>query len=292
MFRMVALLVLSSSMLSSAFSGCHTKQSAARPSETPGRDNPTGEVKVLAEGFHSSIVDSFVAVLRDPETYSALLKLDGNLPKVDPEFFKSNTVIAAFLGQRNTGGYSVTIGRDASGRIQVAEKAPGKDVMVPQMITSPFKLVSVPTGNAAPVSLSLDPTFHQRVQTYKVTSGSFKASGGMTGRGEVFRLEGEIETMREVELVTISFALKSAGASQQRSLNDYATGLVRNNRLNVNKLSDGGLVDTPSGGLRANGEFLPENKLILRLSGIPIMVPESYTGEGSFEAKMVSASAN
>jgi hypothetical protein len=292
MLRIVAALTLSSLLFSGGgTSGCRRKQSAAPPSETPGRENTMGELKVLAEGFHSSIVNSFIAVVRDAETYDALLKLDSNLPKVDPEFFKTNTIIAAFLGQRNTGGYSVTVSRDAGGRIQINEKVPGKDVMVPQMITSPFKLVSI-QSSGAPASLSLGRAFQQRVQTYKVTSASFKISGGLTGRGDEFRLEGEIQTMREADLVTISFALKSAGASRERSLNDYATGLVRNNRLNVNKLSDGGLVDPPSGGLRAKGEFLPDNKLVLKFSGIQIMVPESYTGEGSLEAKMVSASAN
>jgi hypothetical protein len=289
--KTVAMVVLSSFMLAGGAWGCRSRQSAA-PSQTPGRENPTGELKVLGEGFHSSISNSFIAVIREAETYAALMKLEGNLPQVDPDLFKSHAVIAAFLGQRNTGGYSVAITRDANGRIGVAEKAPGKGVMVPQMITSPFKLVSIPVGDAAPVALSVEPTFEQRAQTYKVTSGSFKIMGGVGGRGAEFRLAGEMQTMREADLITVSLELKSVGTPKERTLNDYATGLIKNDRLIINKLSDGGLVDSPSGGLRAEGDFLPNNKLSLKLIGFPIMVPDGYTGSGSIEAEMIAGSAN
>src|SRR5256885_9485503 len=68
-----------------------------------------GDIKVLAEGFHSKITKPFVAVVRDAETYAALTRLDENLPKLDADFFKESVAVAAFLGERNTGGYSVEI---------------------------------------------------------------------------------------------------------------------------------------------------------------------------------------
>src|SRR5437870_13019545 len=59
-----------------------------------------GEIKVLAEGFHSPIERPFAGLFRDAETYLALTKLDNNLPQLNEEFFKSNVVIAAYLGTR------------------------------------------------------------------------------------------------------------------------------------------------------------------------------------------------
>src|SRR6266571_7832283 len=91
-------------------SGCRTKQSAKSQVNTPPMPQTEtgksgiGELKALAEGFHSSITSPFVAVIRGEETYSSLMKLEPTLPKLGGDFFKSNVVIAAFLGQRNTGG--------------------------------------------------------------------------------------------------------------------------------------------------------------------------------------------
>src|SRR5207247_341740 len=71
---------------------------------TPNQETSTSAIKVLAEGFHSSVTHPFVAVVRDPETYTELLKLDANLPKLDSVVFRSNALVAAFLEERNTGG--------------------------------------------------------------------------------------------------------------------------------------------------------------------------------------------
>src|SRR5439155_21782063 len=116
MLKTFALLMLSMFALSSGASGCHAKQNAALPTQTPNSKTSTNAIKVLAEGFHSSITNPFIAVVRDAGTYAELMKLDNTLPKLDAEFFNSNAVIAAYLGTRNTGGYSVEISFGASGR--------------------------------------------------------------------------------------------------------------------------------------------------------------------------------
>src|SRR5438270_4765585 len=152
MLNTIVLLMLSTFVLSSGASGCHAKQNAALPTQTPNTEASTKALKVLGEGFHSAITHPFIAVIRDALTYAELMKLDNALPKLDAEFFKSNAVIAAYLGTRNTGGYSVEIKWGAGSSIglapakpfiYIAEKAPAKGVMVPQMITSPFKIVSL-----------------------------------------------------------------------------------------------------------------------------------------------------
>src|SRR5712692_2369133 len=139
-FVLVAILALTLSIGSASESYVNQNRAKSK-TETQMTDNPS-EPKVLAEGFHSSITRPFVGVVRDFETYEALVTLDGNLPRLDEEFFKTNIVVAAFLGERNTGGYSVEITR-GEGRIYVVERVPAKGVMVAQMITSPYKIVSL-----------------------------------------------------------------------------------------------------------------------------------------------------
>src|SRR6266478_5354199 len=120
MLKTIVILMLSTFALSTGASGCHAKQNAALPPQTPNSETTTKGLKVLAEGFHSSVTNPFIAVVRDAETYSELTRLDNNLPKLDEEFFKSNIVVAAFLGERNTGGYSVEITREANGDTRIS----------------------------------------------------------------------------------------------------------------------------------------------------------------------------
>src|SRR5947209_7717951 len=74
-----------------------------------------GDLKVLAEGSVSPINTSFVGVFRDAETYASLRGQAVNLPELKADFFKSNIVIAAFLGERNTGGYSIAMAQQPNG---------------------------------------------------------------------------------------------------------------------------------------------------------------------------------
>ncbi len=66
------------------------------------------DMKILAEGAYSEIEQPFVAVVRDAETYAVLRELVGALPEMSESDFSKHVVIAAFLGTRSTGGYSVT----------------------------------------------------------------------------------------------------------------------------------------------------------------------------------------
>ena len=170
MLKTIVLLMLSTFALSSGASGCHAKQNAALPTQTPNTEATTKGLKVLAEGFHSAITHPFIAVIRDAGTYAELMKLDNTLPKLDSEFFKSNAVIAAYLGTRNTGGYSVeirwgtglSVGRTpAKPSMYIEEKAPAKGVMVPQMITSPFKVVSLEVNPTDNIMVASDSAWRQ-----------------------------------------------------------------------------------------------------------------------------------
>lgn len=249
------------------------------------------DLKVLAEGFHSSITEPFVAVVRDADTYDALRKHDANLPNVDADFFKTNIVIAAFLGERNTGGYSIEISKQPLGEIRVAERAPGKDMMVPQMITTPFKVVSVSRAETPAVLLSMGETFLQRAQRYRISSGSFQVSGGFAGGTRSFQLAGKFQVMHLGELITFGFAIVSKDAPRERGLRDSGTGIVTDGRIVVSKLSHGSLLDPPSGDLEISGSFLEKNMLRLEINSGEVNIPENYSGRGTIDAEMVATSA-
>src|ERR1700738_2537949 len=289
------LLAGSSFPLAGGALGSHAKQPATSKTDKPApgiekEQAKQGELKVLADGYHSAITKSFVAVVRDASTYAALVKLDGNLPKLDEEFFKSNAVIAAFLGERNTGGYSVDLVPEGPGGFRVVEKKPGKDIMVPQMITSPFKLVSVSAGVASPIWLELGDAWN-RQQKYVVMKGTFIMSGGIAGRVEEFGLEGQVLVMRGGRLATFKFLLKKAGATNQHMLFEFATGIVDDNgAITIFKLGAGSLVSQPNSGLQARGRFADnDNRLLFGFTSLPSMIADGYSGKGNIEAGILGS---
>ena len=194
------------------------------------QNNNSGELKTLAEGSQSSITDPFVAVIRDDATYAKLRKMEPKLPRLEADFFRLNIVVAAFLGTRNTGGYSVEISRIENGKIRVAERAPAKDAMTAQVITSPFKLVSFSPQGSTAVDLSAGEIFQQRAQLYRISGGTFRGGGGLAGRNESYQLNGKLQLSRLGDLVTIGFALVGDGSERERSLRGSATGVIKERR--------------------------------------------------------------
>ena len=290
--KMIAITALSAFLISGGGgSGCQTKKISAANIEKPTPEKPaTGDLTVLAEGPNSAINNSFVAVVRDADTYDALTKLEERLPKRDADFFKTNIVVAAFLGQRPTGGYGVEITHNPGGELRLVESTPRG--MVTQAITAPFKVVSFSVSGLPPVSLTVDKAFQERLQLYRVTTGKFKTIGGFAGRSEEFPLEGQLQLTREHDLITVAFALKGSGSSGERALIDTATGVMKDGRLVIQKLSHGSLVGIPSGALHATATFQETNGLLLELDTGPVEVPDGFSGKGTVTAVMVAASAN
>lgn len=293
MLKAITILTLTSFAI--GFSGVPSCREEPNKTDKPVVENQktdSGEFKTLAESSHSAITDPFVAVIRDPQTYEKIRKLDASLPKLEADFFRLNTVIAAFLGTRNTSGYSVAISRSANGEIRVAEKAPPKDAMTAQVITSPYKLVSFSPAGTTAVVLSLGETFQQRAQLHRISSGNFRLSGGFAGRTEAFQLNGKLQLTRLGDLITIGFAIVSSGGQRERSLRDSATGIIKDGQILINRMSHGSLLDPPSGDLEVKGKLVEKNQLTLELSSKAINVPESYGGGGTILADLVAASAN
>ena len=290
-FKLITVALLTSLAFSGGMPfGCRANHDNKNMTST--NSDSSGDLKVLAEGSVSPITTSFVGVFRDAESYAALRAQATNLPELRADFFKSNLVIAAFLGERNTGGYSLAISQQPTGQIRIAEKAPRPDAIVAQMITSPFKLVSMATNGTPPVQLSLDERFNQRGQLYRISNGSFTISGGFAGRTEQYKLAGKLQVMRLAGVISIGLAIVSEGATRERSLRDFATGLASSDGVAISRLSRGSLVDAPSGDLQVKGKFAEKNRLLLDLTTGPVTVPDGYSGKGTIEAEMVAASAN
>ncbi len=292
MFKLILVSMLSWSLLSAAgASGCRTRQGTnlqdqkPLPSPVEKQMPGTSDLKILAEGFHPSINEPFIAVIRDAETYDALTKLEGSLPRLDAGFFDSNVVVAAFLGQRNTGGYAVEIARETNGQLRVTEKKPDKGMMVPQMITSPFKIISVEAGQNSPlaVAVTLDDAWNARMQRYRITSSTFTSGGGFAGRTEQFRLEGEARVIRIDKLVTLAFEIYSSNSQKKRSLIEFATGIENDRGIVLQKFSADKLVDNPNPGLQATGS-IDEKGLSLQIGSRPTNVADGYSGSRCIDA--------
>lgn len=292
--KRIVLVTLSSLLISGGASGCRAKQNTkyqiGGPAPVIEKGQPReSELKVLAEGAQSAIKNPFVALVRDADTYAALTNLDGNLPKLDDEFFKTKVVVAAFLGERNTGGYSVEISREAVG-IRVTEKKPGKDMMVTQMITSPFKIVAVEGVSNPPVWLALDDAWQSRMSLFHVTNARFTMSGGIAGTREEFSLGGAIGVLRAGNLATFQFRLIAPATTKRRALIGHATGVVgSDNNIKVSRMSADSFIDPPNTGLQADGMFSDGGKkLLLNLLSRPSMIADGYSGRGSIEAAVTN----
>ena len=295
--QLIIATIISLSFSGGSTSGCraeHNTGSQVNKPSVPEEDNKvSSELKVLAEGFHSSITSPFVAVIRDEETYLALNNLEGKLPKLEADFFKSKVLIAAFLGQRNTGGFSVQIVQSADGEIRVSEAKPGKGMMVPQMITSPFRMVSVSVGKSSPVRLVLDPVWNSSMRNYSVTNGTFTMTGGIAGRSEKFRLAGHVGLLREQGLITFSFRLWNNAEKNKVMLADFATGMVQDSGvITIPVLSAGALVNPPNDGLKARGQLTNNDaKISIDFASLTSMIADGFSGMGRFEAVMVLPTA-
>jgi hypothetical protein len=234
----------------------------------------------------TAVFDSFVAVARDAQTYAALRALNNNLPQMDAEFFKTNAVVAAFLGQRRTGGFSVVITSAADGSVRVSEKAPPADAMVTMALTTPYKIVSVPLKEETPLSLTLDKTWQEMMRPYRVRASEFNSGGGFAGRYEKLTLEGDIRVMRSGDLATFLFELNATGGKKERSLKDVSSGVVeKDGSVVIGSLDADKLVDHPRPPLHATGAFTEnEGKLSLSFTSLPTIVADGFGGTGKLEA--------
>lgn len=296
----IFVLLLSLALNGAGAAGCGTKRNEAQQNvNRPGNDNaavkPTperveervsDEVKVLAGGAYGKVNDAFVAVARDAETYAALRELVDGLPQVDADFFKKNIVVAAFLGQRRTGGYGVEMMLAENNRLRVSSTSPPAGSMTTQALTAPFKVVSVPDLEHRSLAVEIGPAWNEETRPYRIASGEFMTGGGFAGRIERLQLAGDIRVSRLGKLVTFVFDVKSTGGTKPRSLQNTATGVVgADGSIGGAAVDAGTLVDFPRSALGIKGNFREnEAKLSLSFESLPSNVNDGYSGQGKLEA--------
>ena len=273
--------------------GCGTKrpQSAtatpARPEADVERSVEDG-IRVLAEGNYPA-ADGFIVLARDPETYAALRAMIDRVPELRADFFEENAVVAAFLGQRRTSGYSVDITLTADGGLRVAEISPSPDTPVKMALSAPFKIASVPVGNKRPLRVVLDDTWRGgALRPYRVTSGEIVVKGGSRGGApERSPVTGAIRLVREGNLTTFIFNLRSAGGAHGRALNTIATGITQpDGRVRIPSLDAGALTGLSPAPLRATASFTNnDEKFSLSLISLATGDPGGdHSVEGRLEA--------
>ena len=260
---------------------------ATMPAQGRLEDAVSDEVKELAGGSYGKIQEPFVAVVRDAETYAALREMIESLPQLNAEFFKTHLVVAAFLGQRRTGGYSVQIARAANNRLRVSSTSPSSGSMTTQALTAPFRIVSAAVSDERPLAVEIEPAWKNEMRPYRVTGGEFKTGGGFGGRFETIQLAGELRAGRLGKLATFIFDLKSTSGAKPRALQDAATGIVADGGSGISGavVDAGSLVDSPHSALSVKGSFAAnEDKLSLSFDSLPSNVDDGYIGQGRLDA--------
>lgn len=111
--------------------------------------------EVIREAYYGGYEEPKVLVIQNNEDYQTVMNkvyenLDQrpNIPEID---FTKETLIAVFMGAKNTGGYSIHVekiyGSSKSLTVNVKEISPGKNCTVQQMVTHPFQIIRMKKFN-------------------------------------------------------------------------------------------------------------------------------------------------
>jgi hypothetical protein len=249
-------------------------------------------VKTLAEGAYADATEPFIAVIREAGTYSELKKIVSGLPDMGDDAFNKGAVVAAFLGQRSTGGYAVDIEIASDGKIQISQKGPPKGAMVTQALTSPFKVVMVPTvGPEAQLSFDAEAVGKNHGKAMRVEKGQFTMTGGFAGRTEEFTLDGNLRVMKMGGLISVAFDIKGVNSKKPRTLQTIATGTIDSaGKLQLPRFDAGTLIEPPQPFLSGSGTLASDfSTLDLTMKSVlSRVIADGFVGNGSLTARAVS----
>ena len=103
---------------------------------------------VIDKGAQSGVDEAQQIVVRTADEWAKVWQhhgMDRPRPKVD---FARETVVGIFMGSRPTAGFEVEIAGVASEAgvtvVRYREKAPSRDAITAQVITSPYVLAAIP----------------------------------------------------------------------------------------------------------------------------------------------------
>jgi hypothetical protein len=111
---------------------------------------PPAGVRIVDRGTSSMIEEQRTAVASTPAQFAALWREHSGEPQPAVDFAKE-TVVAIFLGTRNTAGYTVDIAgverTPAAVIVHYRERQPAPDAVTAQMLTFPFVIAAIPRGD-------------------------------------------------------------------------------------------------------------------------------------------------
>jgi protease stability complex PrcB-like protein len=114
-----------------------------------------GASRMIEKGDQSNIDDAKQVVVRDAAEWRKLWQQhspDRPLPTVD---FSKESVVAVFMGSRNTAGYNITIvsTTEANGVLIVRyrETTPPRGGVTAQVLTFPYHIIAIPKSSATQV---------------------------------------------------------------------------------------------------------------------------------------------
>ncbi|HSK70194.1 MAG TPA: protease complex subunit PrcB family protein [Pyrinomonadaceae bacterium] len=245
-----------------------------------------GEIKTLAAGAYSVVEDTFLFTARSKETYALLKSFAENLPPESEIDFSKSAVVAAFAGEKRTGGYSVEI-KNSSGRITVEVKEPPKDAITTDALTYPFQIALVAVEEENPLDLAVSENWTKAMQTYRVSTGEFEYSGGIAGRGKKFPVEGTIGVLQMGDYVTLGFDLSSVGTKGKMKLSEIASGVMRDGKIELARLDAGSFSENPKPPLKVTGTST-DGRLVLTFEPHPTTVADGFEARGKLEAVKVN----
>lgn len=123
------------------------------------RDDPSMQTpsapRTVEKGDQSNIDDAKQLVVRDAAEWRKLWQQhapDRPLPKID---FGKESVVAVFMGSRNTAGYSIAVVSTTEGGgaliVKYRETRPPAGGVTAQVLTFPYHIVAIPKVSAANV---------------------------------------------------------------------------------------------------------------------------------------------
>lgn len=238
--------------------------------------------KVLSEGSQSNVEKPFIFVARDAETYAQLQNIVQDLPAANTVDFDSTAVVAAFAGTKPTGGYGVKITKTSQTNM-IDLISPPKGAMVTQMITQPFKIVLIPIDKNTALPLDSGAIWANAMENYRVTGGNFEYAGGIAGRRANFAANGGVSIWTYGDYATIFLNLRGMKNQKNRRLMEYASGTIKNGKLEFSRLDAGSFVANPRPAFSVSGTISGKN-LFLNFKSQKTGFADGYAGSGKIGA--------
>ena len=161
-------------------------------------------MKIIAEGNAAQVTEPFVFIARSGEDLEKLRSLVADLPPEGEVDFTQSAVVAAFAGEKRTGGYAVKI-EQTGAAVSVTEKSPPADAITTDALTYPFQVAVVSAADNAALDVKIPAAWRQTAQSFKISVGTIDYAGGIAGVMKTQPIEGTIGVLTTGDLISLIF---------------------------------------------------------------------------------------